>query len=85
VGDQICQFHVKRWVGKALRGFQSTVPKEWLWILDEVAELIEALSPEGDKRLVALCRQIPARRSGKAEALSALQQLRDLLLRLSER
>lgn len=85
VGHQICQFHAKRWVGKALRGFRSTIPKEWLWVLDEVEELIEDLPLEGDKRLVALWKQVPAHRSGPAKALTAMQQLRDLLLRLSER
>jgi hypothetical protein len=31
---QICQFHVRRWVGKALKELQNTLPKEWLWVLD---------------------------------------------------
>jgi hypothetical protein len=65
LGNQICQFHARRWIGKALRGFQSTVPKEWLWVLDEVAELIQDLPVEGDKCLVALWKQIPVRHSGR--------------------
>jgi hypothetical protein len=27
---QICQFHVRRWVGRTLRELRETVPKEWL-------------------------------------------------------
>jgi hypothetical protein len=32
---QICQFHVRLWVGKALKELRETVPKDWQWILDE--------------------------------------------------
>lgn len=42
---QICQFHVRRWVGKALRELQETVPKEWLWVLEEIQALIDGLPP----------------------------------------
>jgi transposase-like protein len=51
LGHQVCQFHVRRWVGKALRGFRETILKEWQWVLDEVEQLIEVLPPDGDKRL----------------------------------
>ena len=30
--QQICQFHVRRWVGGALRELRKTVPKDWLWM-----------------------------------------------------
>ena len=36
VEHQVCQFHVRRWVGQALRRLRDSVPKEWLWVLDEV-------------------------------------------------
>jgi len=81
---QVCQFHVRRWVGKALRELQSTLPREWLWVLDEIRELIEFLPPEGDKKLYALWKQLPGRRSKPHQARLALEQLRDLLLRLSQ-
>ncbi|HWT81586.1 MAG TPA: transposase, partial [Candidatus Methylomirabilis sp.] len=85
LGHQVCQFHVRRWVGKVLKGLQETVPKEWQWVLGEVQELIEFLPPEGDHRLYALWKQVSVRRSGRSKTLSALDQLRDLLLRLSQR
>jgi transposase-like protein len=85
LGHQVCQFHVRRWVGKTLKGLQETVPKDWQWVLGEVAELIECLPPEGDKRLYALWKQLGVRRAGRDQALTALEQLRDLLLRLSQR
>lgn len=85
LGHQICQFHSRRWLGKTLKGLKETVPKEWLWVITEVEELIESLPPAGDKRLYALWKQVAVRRSGRGQALTALEQLRDLLLRLSQR
>jgi transposase-like protein len=80
---QICQFHVRRWVGKTLKDLQETIPKEWLWILEEVRELLDVLHPEGSQRLHALWKQLPGRHSGRDASRSALEQLRALLLRLS--
>lgn len=84
LGHQICQFHVRRWVGKALKELQETVPKEWLWVLEEIRQLIEVLTPEGSRTLYALWKQLPGRRSLPSQARSALERLRDLLLRLSD-
>lgn len=84
LGHQICQFHVRRWVGKALRHLQETVPKDWFWVLDEIQGLIDTLPPDGSKTLYALWKQVPGRRSKRDQARSALEQLRDLLLRLSQ-
>ena len=81
---QICQFHVRRWVGKALKELQDTVPKEWLWVLDEIHSLLDLLPIEGSKTLYALWKQLPGRRSKPEQSHSALEQLRDLLLRLSQ-
>ena len=81
---QVCQFHVRRWVGKALRQLRETVPKEWLWVLDEIKNLIEELPPEGSRRLFELWKQIPERSTLPSGSLSPLGQLRNLLIRLSE-
>jgi hypothetical protein len=84
LGHQVCQFHVRRWVSKTLKELRETVPKGWHWILDEIEQLIEFLPPQGDKRLYALWKQLPIRRAGRDKPLTALEQLRSLLLRLSE-
>lgn len=81
---QVCQFHLRRWVGRTLRELRETVPKDWLWVLDEVKGLLEELPPEGSRRLYELWKQIPERRVGQSQPLSPLSQLRDLLIRLSE-
>jgi transposase-like protein len=84
LGHQVCQFHVRRWVGKTLKELQNTVPQEWLWVLAEVQQLIEVLPPQGSKTLYALWKQLPGRHSLRSQSRSALEQLRDLLLRLSQ-
>lgn len=84
LGHQICQFHVRRWVGKTLKELQGTLPKEWLWVLEEVHQLLEVLRPDAGKTLYALWKQLPGRRSLPSQSRSALEQLRDLLLRLSD-
>jgi transposase-like protein len=81
---QVCQFHVRRWVGKTLKELQETIPKEWLWVLEEIHQLLDLLPLDGSKSLYALWKQLPGRRSTPIQSRSALEQLRDLLLRLSE-
>jgi len=81
---QVCQFHVRRWVGKTLQELQTTLPREGLWVLEEIQELMEFLPPDGNKKLYALWKQLPGRRSKPNQSRLALEQLRDLLLRLSQ-
>lgn len=83
VEQQVCQFHVRRWVGRALRRLRDTVPKDWLWVLAEVETLLAELPIDGSRRLFELWKLIPERRTGQGGPLSALSQLRELLLRLS--
>jgi transposase-like protein len=33
VEQQVCQFHVRRWVGLALRELMQTLHQEWRWVL----------------------------------------------------
>ena len=84
VEHQVCQFHLRRWVGRTLHELREIVPKEWLWVLDEIKGLLEELPPGGSRRLYELWKQIPERRVGQGQPLSPLSQLRILLLRLSE-
>jgi transposase-like protein len=84
VEHQVCQFHVRRWVGRTLYELRQTVPKDWQWVLDEIKGLLGELPPEGSRRLYELWKHIPERRVGQAQPLSPLSQLRMLLLRLSE-
>ena len=81
---QICQFHVRRWVGRTLKELGNTLPQEWLWVLAEIKELMEDLPPEGDKRLYVLWKQVKAPGGRHTGQYTPIDQLRDLLIRLSE-
>jgi len=84
VEHQICQFHVRRWVGRTLKELHETVPEEYRKVVDEVKQIISELPLEGSKRLFELWKQIPERRIGRDQPLSPVDQLRYLLVRLSE-
>ena len=84
LAHQVCQFHVRRWVGRTLHELRETVPKDWLWVLDEIKGLLAELPPEGSKRLYELWKQVPGRISAPDQPRLALEQLRNLLIRLSE-
>jgi transposase-like protein len=81
---QICQFHVRRWLGRTLKELGNTLPKEWLWVLAEIKELMEELPPSGDKRLHVLWKQVKAPGGRRTGQYTPIDQLRDLLIRLSE-
>ena len=83
--QQVCQFHVRRWVGQALHELKPGLPSEWLGMAEEVKQLLADLPIEGEKRLVALARQLPpaqARSAGRN--VPALDQLHYLVVRLAE-
>lgn len=84
VEHQVCQFHMRRWVGRTSRELRETVPKDWQWVLDEIKDLLKQLPLEGSRRLYELWKQIPERQVGQGQPLSPLSQLRALLIRLSE-
>lgn len=81
---QVCQFHVRRWVGKLLKELHETVPQEWWWVIDEVKQQMDDLAPEGSRRLLELYKRLPARQSAVDQPRTPLEQLRWLLIRLSE-
>jgi transposase-like protein len=84
IGQQVCQFHVRRWVGLAVHELKQTLPAEWLWVLEEVKQLLSELPPEGSRRLFELWKLIPEKRTGQTGDRSPLEKLRYLLIRLSE-
>jgi len=84
LSHQICQFHVRRWVGLTLHELQTTLQPEWLWVLEEIKALLAHLPPDGGRQLFELWKQIPERRAGRDQPRSPVEQLRDLLIRMSE-
>jgi transposase-like protein len=83
--QQVCQFHLRRWVGKALHDLRILLPEEWHKWIDEVMQLVQELPIEGEKRLVQIYRQIPVNRTGRREEpMTPLEQFRHLVGRLAE-
>ena len=82
--QQVCQFHVRRWIGRTLHELRESFPLEWLWAIDEVKRLLADLPPDGGQRLLELWKQIPTHRSRNEVSRTPLERLRDLLIRMSE-
>lgn len=81
---QVCQFHVRRWVGKTLHALRETLPEEWFGVIEEVKQILKDLAPQGSRRLLELYKQLPARQTQSDQPLSPVEQLRSLLIRLSD-
>lgn len=83
--QQICQFHVRRWVGQAVHELKASLPPEWIGVAEEVHQILRDLPPEGDKRLVAMSRQFPPSSWGQTgHPLSPVDKLRAMIVRLAE-
>ena len=82
--QQVCQFHMRRWVGRALYQLQESLPQEWLWVIREVKQLVAELPAEGGKRLFELWKEVAVKRTSTGGPLSAVDELRKLLIRLSD-
>lgn len=81
---QICQFHLRRWVGRSLHKLRNQLPEEWLWVVEEVTRLIEDLTIDGSRLLFDLWKQVAVPRHNPAQPWSLVDELRLLLIRLSE-
>jgi transposase-like protein len=83
--QQICQFHVRRWVGLAVHDLKETLPPEWIPVAEQVRQILHDLPVEGDKRLVDLSRLFPPSQWGRmGEKWSPVDKLRSLIVRLAQ-
>ena len=81
---QICQFHVRRWVGLAVHELKACLPPEWVGVAEEAHQILRDLPIEGDKRLVALSRRFPPSQWGQmGHEWSSVDKLRALIVRLA--
>ncbi len=91
VERQVCYFHMRRWVGKALSELEKKLAveegwPEWPRVIAEVRQLVEELPPKGDERLLELWQQVQ-KESGhrkRREVDTPLQKLARLLVQLME-
>ena len=84
VDHQVCRFHMRRWVGRALRNLRTKLGEDQIPLLDRVGQIVADMPADGDRQLFDLWRQIPARAPQAGKQATALYQLRQLLIRLSE-
>jgi transposase-like protein len=80
---QVCQFHVRRWAGRALRRLEKQLSAEWQPLLEEIRDLLQNLPEDGGHRLFRIWQGLPGRTTGPAQPRTPLEKLRDLVLRLS--
>jgi transposase-like protein len=83
LGHQVCQFHVRRWVGRACWDLGQRLPEEWLWMIDQIKMIMEELPIDGDRQLLELYKKLPGNLK-QGQKRTVLDELRHLLIRLSE-
>jgi transposase-like protein len=91
VDRQICYFHMRRWVGRALDNLEKKLAVEegwpdWPGVIAEVRWLVEEMPQKGDERLMELWQQVQKEcgpRHPKEEA-TPLQRLAGLIVQLME-
>jgi len=84
LGHQVCQFHVRRWVGRALKNLEEEISPEWLYVILKIRKLIDQLPDNGDKLLYDIWKAMPGRTTKPNEERTPLEKLRDMVLRLSQ-
>ncbi len=67
-----------------LRNLRETVPKELLWVVEHTKTILDELPVDGDRQLVDHATQVNVPRQGRDRAWAPVDQLRWLLIRLSE-
>jgi len=84
LGHRVCQFHVRRWVGRALKKLEEEIPPEWMYVIWEIRGLIDELPSNGDKLLYDIWKEMPGRTTKPNEERTPLEKLRDIVLRLNQ-
>lgn len=83
LGHQVCQFHVRRWVGRTCWELSQKLPEEWLWMIERIKLIMEELPPDASRQLLDLYKQLPGHLK-RGQERTPMDQLRHLLIRLSE-
>ena len=81
---QVCQFYVRQQVVRTLRQLHKKVPEEWLWVVEEVQQMIAESPQDGSPRLFEFLKQVGVQKRVRDQPRTQLDQLRNLLIRLSE-
>jgi transposase-like protein len=89
VERQVCYFHMRRWVGKALDDLEKKIKEGWPgweWVVEEVRLLVEQMPPRGDEELLELWQKVQKEAGSRPqkEEATALQRLAGLIVQLME-
>jgi transposase-like protein/DNA-directed RNA polymerase subunit RPC12/RpoP len=84
VEHQVCEFHLLRWVGRALRGLEGELGEEYREKIEEVKRIVRELPPDGARQLQSLWESIRPLWRKREGPLEAVHRLRMLILRLAE-
>lgn len=77
---QVCRFHQRRWLSRALRKLARELDSEWQAALDEVQQLVAQPPPDGPQRLFSLWQQLAdAPRGPLKQPESALHRFRQIV------
>ncbi len=91
VADQLgierqgCQFHLLRWVGRALADLQGQLGEAWQPTVAEVRHIVREGAADGDAQLLELWHTLQQVPHGRAGPRTPQTRLWLLILRLSER
>jgi transposase-like protein len=80
---QVCQFHVRRWAGRALQQLEKALPAEWHTVLQRIRALLSALPKDGGQELLRIWEALPGRTTRPDQPRTPMEKLRNLVLRLS--
>ena len=85
VQHQVCRFHMRRWVGRALRQLSQEVAPEWQAAIVEVQRIVRDLPADGRQLLYELWEQLgQVVHAVRKRPRSALERLRLIVLRLHQ-
>jgi len=64
---QVCQFHLIRWVERALRELQGEIHTEWHWVMERIRQLVKELPAAGQQNCLRSTNSCPpnAKRAGR--------------------
>jgi hypothetical protein len=79
---QVCRFHMRRWVGKALKNLRKQLNEAWYEAIDEVERIVTDLPSDGQKLLFMLWQRIGEPRGKPDKQANALYRFRQVVLRL---
>ena len=82
---QRCLFHMKRRVGRRLRGFRDSLGEDWQADIDRVEEIVDQLPRDGGYRLNDIYNRIKAPPPKEGQEATPLYKFRRMIGMLSDR